>query len=344
MPKIKVGKLVTVVFLTVLIWIWADLALEETYPLSKVQIAIGKSPDPALWVNFVNPDGSLGTTSQVDTLVLKGPTSKLQKVKQWKEEGDLDLKLFLAPRQWDKPGEQTVALLDILSENPRIRQWGLTVESCSPETLTVRIDRLVEKPLQIRCVDSNDMTIEGAIVEPDMVDMYIPADWGIDRQIVSVQLTAKEIALAKAGPVKKRPYLLRAQGQRKEADREVLIRMPPDTDRLKTYTITNVTAGILINQNLQTKYGVKVENVQDLYSHIGIRATEQAKQAYEAMEYQVILEIDAESTGIQEKDLIYNFPQAYLRTNEIEPIRPAAKIRFSLVPLLSAPSGTPSPP
>jgi hypothetical protein len=116
------------------------------------------------------------------------------------------------------------------------------------------------------------------------------------------------------------------------------------TDRLKTYTITNVTAGILINQNLQTKYQVKVENVQDLYGHIGIRATEQAKQAYEAMRYQVILEIDVESTGIQEKDLIYNFPQAYLRSNEIEPMRPAAKIRFTLVPLPATPSGTPSPP
>ena len=72
MLKIKIGKLITVVFLTVLIWIWADLALVEEFSLSKIPIAIGKSTDPALWMNFVNPDGSLSSSLLVDAVGPEG--------------------------------------------------------------------------------------------------------------------------------------------------------------------------------------------------------------------------------------------------------------------------------
>jgi len=345
MPKVKIGKLVTVAFLTVLIWIWADLALEETYSLSKVPIVIGKSNDQTLWVNFVNPDGSLGTTSKVETVVLKGPASKLRQVKQQYEEGSLDLKLLLVPPQWEtvKRGDQAIAVVDIIEQNPKIRQWGLTVESCSPETFTVRIDRLIKIPLKIRCIDPNNMTINGAVVEPDKVDMYVPADWGIEKQVADVQLTAEQVARAKTGPIKKRPYILLAPGQRQEAQEDVTIRTLPGPNLLKTFPITNVRPGILLSETLQARYQVKVDNPQDLYSSFEIRATEQAKQAYEDEKntrYQVILEIDTESTELQEKDLIYNFPQKYLRSNEIESIRLPAKIHFRLVPRPAPESGT----
>ena len=191
-------------------------------------------------------------------MVLKGPISKLQRVKQQKEEGSLDLKVFVAPRQWEGASRETDdgPPGHSLGE-PRIRQWGLTVESCSPETLTVRIDRLVQKPLKIRCVDPDDMTIDGAIVEPDKVDMYVPADWGIERQAV-VELTAE--GRPGQGRLGQEEALPPGRGPTEEADREVTIRMPPDPDRLKTYTITNVRAGILITETLQAKYQVKVEN------------------------------------------------------------------------------------
>jgi hypothetical protein len=347
MPKIKIAKLVTVVLLTLLIWVWADLALEESYPVGKAQVAIGRSTDPTLWVNFVNPDGTVANAAVIDAVVLKGPTSKLQQVRAQREQGNLDLRLLLEPQLWEaaKTGEQTIALLDLLERSPKIRQWGLTVESCSPDTLTVRIERLEEKRLPIRCIDQNDVTISGAIVEPDKVAMYVPAEWGIDRP-VNVRLTAEQIARAKTGVVRSTPYVELA-GQRQEAREEVTIHTQPDPDRLKTYTITNVRAGILITETLLAKYQVKVDNPQDLYGSVEIRATEEAKQAYEDEKntrYQVVLEIDTESTELQDKELIYNFPQKYLRSGEIESARAPALIHFRLLPRPTGTVGTSSSP
>jgi hypothetical protein len=347
MPKVKIGKLITVVLLTLLIWVWADLALEETYLLGKVQITLGKSTDPTLWVSFINPDGRPSVSSQLDAVVLKGPISKLQRVKQQKEEGNLEFKVVVAPEQWEGAslGRQTIGLLDLLSQNPRIQQWGLTVESCSPETLMIQVERLESKRLKIRCMGRDNMTLDGAVVEPDTVDLYVPTDWGIDRQ-ASVELTAAQIARARASAVKGIPFVELADGQRQVASTEVTIRIPPDLERLKTYTITNVRAGILITETLLARYQVKVENPEDLYSSFEIRASEEAKQAYEDEKntrYQVILEVNAESTEPQDKALIYSFPQKYLRSNEIEATRPPAVIHFRLVPRSTPAGGSTSP-
>ena len=51
--KLKPGKISIVVFLTALIWVWADLAQDDRLTLSDVRIEVAKSTDPSLWVNFV---------------------------------------------------------------------------------------------------------------------------------------------------------------------------------------------------------------------------------------------------------------------------------------------------
>jgi hypothetical protein len=51
--KIKFGKIAIVVFLTVLIWVWADLARDEQLPLPDVVVEVAKSSNPELWVSFV---------------------------------------------------------------------------------------------------------------------------------------------------------------------------------------------------------------------------------------------------------------------------------------------------
>lgn len=344
MPKAKIGRVLTVVFITVLTWIWADLALEESLPLSRVEVTIGKSTDPAQWVNFVDPNGRRAPTLYLDTVTLKGPRSRIRQVRQQLAEGGQDLRLYVPAGRWDKvpAGTQMIAVLDFLSRNEWVRQRGLTVEGCMPETLEVRIDRLVPRSLPVLCVDSNDMTIEGAVTEPDKVDLYVPADW---RRAAQVKLAPEEIARAATKPVTKRPYIA-LDGQRREAGQEVAIRTLANPDRLKDYTIKTVRPGILISENMQGRYELKLDKPEDLYRFVEIRATEQAKSTYETMRYQVILEIDegdTKSTGPQQKPLIYNFPERYLRSNEIEAQYPPAMIRFTLVPIETSAGRTPSP-
>jgi hypothetical protein len=50
--KIKYSKITIVIFLTVLIWVWADLALDETLPEKSAVVVVDESVDPKLWISF----------------------------------------------------------------------------------------------------------------------------------------------------------------------------------------------------------------------------------------------------------------------------------------------------
>ena len=52
--KINYGKVLVVASITVLIWVWADLALDEKLSVSNVNITIAKSSNPNFWVSFGN--------------------------------------------------------------------------------------------------------------------------------------------------------------------------------------------------------------------------------------------------------------------------------------------------
>ncbi|GAG58007.1 unnamed protein product, partial [marine sediment metagenome] len=113
---------------------------------------------------------------------------------------------------------------------------------------------------------------------------------------------------ARWAPIEKRPYVELAAGQRRDAATPVKIKLPLEEDRLSDYTITGATLGITLSQTLLGKYDVEVENLPDVIGGITIRATPEAKRAYEKMRYQVILEIDdedAKSTEPPKRKLIY---------------------------------------
>ena len=49
--KVKFSKLAIVIFLTILIWVWADRALDEPDTIYNATIIIGRT-SPKLWVSF----------------------------------------------------------------------------------------------------------------------------------------------------------------------------------------------------------------------------------------------------------------------------------------------------
>ena len=57
MRKINLGKVLAVALITVLIWVWADLALDEELPDKPAVIVVDESATPKLWVSF-NQDSS----------------------------------------------------------------------------------------------------------------------------------------------------------------------------------------------------------------------------------------------------------------------------------------------
>jgi len=329
--KTNYGKILVVVLITILIWIWADLALEDEFSVSSGIISIAKSTRPNLWASF-NDQSSVS----INKIALKGPASKIADAKQKLKEGSIVLEFFLDPEQEEamlSPNELDV--VTFLKQSDRIRQLGLTVKSCDPNRLSVNVVKLAEKSLAVKCVDESQNPVKTETIEPAQVNMFVPLDWVGDAK---VSLTRSEINQARLSAIEKVPYIELAPGQTRVSAKPVKITTPPEEDLLADYTITTARLRFSLSPILQGKYKVVVDNLEELIRAITIRATPDAKRAYEKMPYQVILEIDdedAKSTEPLRRQLVYNFPPEYDRRDEIMLNQQPITARFKLIPLAS---------
>jgi hypothetical protein len=328
--KAKVGKIALVVFITVLIWVWADRALDEHFSVpSGATLTVAKT-SPDLWVSFGDR-----SSIQVTKIILKGPVSKIADVKRGLSDGSLKLEFFLEPEQVgvSEPGEYTVDLLGMLKRNELIRKLGVTVETCQPGTVKVKVTEMIKKKLKVNCVDSGANPVTGAIVTPSEVEVSVPTDFS---GTLRIQLNQREIEQARLTPVKKTPYLEIA-GRVIEAPTPVQVSTPSEQDRLQEYLVT-ATLGISISPALQGKYKVEVANLSEVISPITIRATPEAKAAYEMQQIPTmtlyIVDADAKAPGPIRRAVVYNFPPEFVRTKDIELKSPKpVEATFNLVPI-----------
>ena len=332
--KVNYGKILAVVFITVLIWVWADLALDEELPDKPAVIIVDESANPKLWVSF-NQDHDADIK-----ITLSGPHAAIaEEARKLKEGKRLEFDFDAAQEKMDTPGSYTLNLLSFLQKNKGIRQRGLKVQACEPEIITVNVVKLVERSLTVQCFDENRIPVKVESVDPPKVNMFVPEEWSGEKLTANVQLTRRERDQARLSAVEKAPYIELAAGQIRELQRTVKITMPPDEDLLADYTITTARLRFSLSPNLQGKYKVVVDNLDEVIRTITIRATADAKRAYEKMPYQVILEIDDEDAGSNEplrRELIYNFPDEYLRRDDIRLNQQPVTARFKLIPLPSA--------
>ena len=324
--KINLGKIAIVIFLTALIWIWADLALDEKLPDRTAEVVVDTSVDPKLWVSFEQaPSADIKIT-------LSGPHAAIAAENRRLRDGQIRrFVLDIVQEGMNKPGDYDLRLLPFLQKDKDIRHLGLKVDSCEPEVLKVNVVELVKKSLSIECIDEDGTSLKVESIEPSKVEMFVPDD----RRTAQVQLTSREIEQARLMPQTKRPYVELAEGQTREAPITVKIKMPPESNPLIEATIKSPRLGIALGLNIQGKYKVNVENLTQVIGPISIRATPAAKQAYEGMRYQVILEIDDGDAQSAEgrRELVYNFPEEFVRREEIRLYQPRVQAIFKLVPV-----------
>ncbi len=329
--KINYGKILAVVFITVLIWVWADLALDEELPDKPAVIVIDESATPKLWVSF-----NQSRAADIK-ITLSGPHAAIAEEKRKLRRGErLEFDFDAAQEKMEEPGSYTLSLLPFLQRNDQIKRLGLKVKACEPEKLDVQVVGLVKNSLTIECIGENRAPLRANSIDPPTVDMLVPQDWSGEKLIAKVLLTRREIDQARLSVIQKQPYIELAPGQVRFAPAPVKITMPPDEELLADHTITATTLGFTFSANLQGKCRVVVTNMDEVLGAITIRATADAKRAYEHMPYQVILEIrdeDSRSTEPLRRELIYNFPDQYLRTDDIRLNQQPVTARFELVPL-----------
>jgi len=326
--KIKFGKIAIVIFLTILIWVWTDLDLDEELPVPRATIRVAHSPE--LLVSFNGQPEAL-----INNIKLKGPAKKIREVGRNLNDGSLEFNFSLNPERekMTTTGPHTLKVLDFLRRSDEIKELGgLTVEECKPEIIDVNVVKLEKKPLEIECVNENGVPVKVKSIDPQKVEMFVPADSRLKAQ---VQLTARDISQARLSVAVRTPYVELAPGWRRPASRTVNIKMSPEADSLTEHTI-DTTLGFTLGKNLLGIYNVEVINYNDLVS-FSIFATSAAKEAYESQDFPITLIIrdDAADKPYEEqrRDVVYHFPEEYVSKNEIRLNGEPGTAKFKLIPL-----------
>jgi hypothetical protein len=352
----RLRKIIATLVFTTLIWVFADLALDEELTVSNLKLSVAKSVSPALWVTF-----SGQSVVPLEKVVLRGSARRVAEVRQRVNSGRFVREFYFDPahEKMTSSGDYPLNVAEFLKGPDGIQQLGLTVVSADPNLLTVSIVELQKKQVAVRCLDDNQNPIKVASIEPAQVEAFVSAERGGAALEARVTLSKREIEQARLAPIEKTPIVELAPGQTREAASSVKITLPKEQERLQEYLITSARLGVSLSANLEGRYKVELVNPEVVMGSVAIRATPEAKRAYENMRYHVILEIDdsdkdsrpdkstpaaGEPAPEIRRDLVYNFPPEFLRKDEIALNQSPVQARFRLVPIaVEAPAVTPVP-
>ncbi len=312
----KFGKIAIVLFLTVLIWVWADLELDETPPERTAVIEVAESSSETVWVSFRQK------ASADVKVTLTGPHSAFVALDRGLRSAGRRLTfVFNAEHErMSEPGGHSLEMLAFLQKAKALKDLGLKVESCVPEVIDVNVVALVKKSLPVECFKEDGQSVKAQSIDPSTVEMFVPEGTRTAR----VKLSDAEIEQARSVAKEKTPYIVLAEGLIKYAGAPVRIMIPPEQSRLTDYSISPATLDIALSPALGEKYRAEVTNLtQVLGSPIAIRASLQAKRTYENQElpHMTLHIFDADGKKAEEeqsREVVYNFPEEFVRKGEIE--------------------------
>ena len=334
-------KLAAVVFLTMLIWAWAYLALEETMdPLPTGTLDISPAIRQDLLVSFENQSGPVS----LNKLEIKGPPSQIAELKKRLGASDdnpdkVRLEFLYNPESRGHLATESHELNIVAFLNKSdILKKAVTVVSCEPSKIKVKVEKLTKKRLAIQCLDVDNARLDDATIDPAIIQMFDPANW---TGTATVILTDREIANARQGPVERKPFIELIKDKPVFSNDTVSITLPLTENPLEPRT-EQPTIGYICSKNFWDKYTVELINKSDLRT-IHFKASERAFIAYEKTAYQILIEVlpgDETAEDAIHRPVIYNFPEEFVQKGEIklvEPEPPRVAI-FKLVPISESPN------
>lgn len=340
LKSINYGKIILVVFITILIWVWADKAQDENYTFENVLLKADRSLNSTLWLTF---DGQ--RTATLEELTLRGPASRLDELRRDLKTGSPRLEFFLGPADagLTEPGQANLNVLDFLRNSGQLRNLRVSAIDCKPRIIMVKASPMVEKELTVRCVRPNGTVLNAKKIEPATVKTRVPGDWG--PLVADVILNDSEIEQARAGDFEKTAVVRLSPDEVHVIPTKIRIVMPPAAEDLSPYSITQATIGFVLSPNLVGKFRIVLENYSELAS-FSISATPEAARAYREQPFQILLYIldeDAKNTSEQRKEVEYNFPADFVGQGKIKLNQPPGTARFQLEPLAPAPAPPAAP-
>ena len=333
----KLKKTAVVIILTLLIWMGSYLALEENITrTATLDISFNES----LLVTFVN------TERPVEIAVtLKGPAGKIRRLEEMLQSDDPDKKekfdFYFDAQEEGKadPGKQFIDVPELLRNTAKIRNYNLSIESCVPPIIEIRVEKLVEKTLAIQCIDKETGAelVAKNITPSPTVEMYVRESWPEADLKAKVVLTPEQIVKAKNDYITMKPFIVLADGEQPRYADYHNITLPSTTLPPRSL---QPSIWYICSENIWKRYDIELLNEKDLTTSTNFRATDEAWEEYNKMRHQLLIPISKIEPGKEVTvPVIYNFPQQYVRNGEIELAEPdkVAKAKFKLVPRISPP-------
>jgi len=334
----RLKKLAAVIFLTMLIWAWAYLALEETMEQQAGTLDISPAIRQDLFVSFENHPLPVNLK-----LTIKGPTRKIAELRKRLRASDADptkerLDFLYDPESQNHstPGSYVLSVVKFLNESDKLKDMAVTVESCEPAIINVQVEELTKKRLTIQCLDKNNTLLTDASIDPAIIQMFVRDNW---TGTATVILTESAIEKARKEPVTARPFIELTQGKPVYYKDTVSITLPSTENPLETRP-RQLTIGYICSKNFWDHYTVELSNEGELRSRILLKASERAFIAYEKTAYQILIEIlpgDETAEDAIHRPVIYNFPEEFVQKGEIKLAEPPREAVFKLVPVSEKP-------
>jgi len=260
----KMKRIGVVIFLTLLIWAWAYLALEEETAQTATLEISQTSPD--LFVSF-----GIDTPVTME-LKLKGSAAKVAESKRKLNAQDtdpekerLDFYYDAVTEKQAEPGTHTLEVLSFLNSSTKMKNLGLTVESCKVKgiesgAIGVTVEKLVEKWLTVQCFDETGAILEHETIDPARVKMFVRQEYNSEAKVT---LTKQQITKAREYQIVVTPYVELAPGTQRFAPTRVKIKLPPAEVSLQDRPL-QPTIGFIFSENLQGKYSIELLNENEL--------------------------------------------------------------------------------
>ena len=320
----KLKKILVVIFLTLLIWAWAYMSQEEPRSFTGT-LAISPSADPSLLVTLALAEDNPQTKVPLTSLNFKGAPSRISALSKrynlpLTDEKKERLDFYYDPQEQGRiEGTYTLDLMEYLQKSSKVQDLALTLESCTPPRVSVKVEPLEDKKLPIQCLDENGLLIKEAVFTPAFANIYVRKGY---NGSATVTLTQQQIENARKQPVNATPYVsLGVADVIRESIEPVEVVLQSETLLKPRAFQTTKPIGVFLSPKLQNAYKVTILNDEELRKTTTIYATDEAFRAYENVPYPLYIIVkDSDVVDLSEippKTIFYNFPPEYFKSGQI---------------------------
>ena len=330
-------KLAAVVFLTMLIWAWAYLALEEEMPRQTGTLDISNNRQD-IFVSFENQPAPVSLK-----LTIEGPPSQIAELKKRLRASDANpnkerLDFFYNPESqgYSTFGTHELKVVEFLNASDKLKDMAVTVVLCEPARINVKVEKLTKESITVQCLDVNNTLLNVASIDPPRIEMFVRDNW---TEPATVILTEAEIGRARKESVTVTPFIELSQGKPLYYKGTVDIKLPSTENPLEP-RVQQPTIGYIGSKNFWDKYRVELSNESELRSRFQFKASERAFIAYEKTAYQVLIEVlpdDETAEDAIHRPIIYNFPKEFVQIGEIKLVEPEPP-RVAIFKLVAVPA------